>query len=221
MTFWGGQFFVSKDTGKHINSGTKITAPIIRQIQADGKTVIIFRTLRLIILIGICVVLSCALLVYAFLNGNWMYAWAYINTMQILTHTPLFAVPMPGDLSFLLAYLMSFFRFSFWSSKCETWLGNMFNMPYSENHYSEIFEYSGYRTVFAVRMLGSLYFVFLILATMAALSFALWAITRKIKSHKLYVLYKWVYFLTFNSGFATRFMLEATLEFFIVAFIGL
>lgn len=146
ITFWGGQFFIGKETETHIQSGTVLTAPIIRQVAEDGKSVVVFKTWRLVILIGIAIVLIGALLMFVLINGKFMYAWSFINTMQILTHTPLFAIQMPGDLNLFLVYLMYIFRFSFWPTKFENWLGLIFSMPDDGNHHSEVFRVSGYRT---------------------------------------------------------------------------
>jgi len=111
VIFWGGPIFVSKDTGKYITTGTTLEEPLLRQIKYDTSAKVIQQGSFVFALALAALFLLVAFLLFC-LSGKLMYVWSFINTMQILVHTPLMAVQMPGNLALFLKVPLNIFRFN-------------------------------------------------------------------------------------------------------------
>lgn len=86
--FWGVDWFKS-DKGEPVRYGTKLTRPIVRQIDPKlAKTLGVFGHV-------LATVVALLILIAAILSGRLLPTWIFLEALQIISHLPLFKSRLP------------------------------------------------------------------------------------------------------------------------------
>lgn len=110
VTFWGNQWFESADR-HHVRYGTILTRDIVRQLDPDSASRLDKFASILVVIVELFLLF---LLVLAVLTSSTLLPWwVFINSMQLICHTPLFDTLMPGNAALFLAKLLDISRFNF------------------------------------------------------------------------------------------------------------
>ena len=107
VTFWGTEFFQSKD-GEPVRYGSQISTTVLRQIDSEKANELegIFGTGLLIL--GLILLLFVFLLLLT--GGSLLPIWIFITSLTLLVHTVLFGADMPNDVFYVLKVALKFLR---------------------------------------------------------------------------------------------------------------
>ena len=209
VTFWGTHFFKSSENNE-VRYGTNLQTPIIRQVNKDSQSWIEWLSyFAETILILLCLVI----LLLSF--GRLLPFWGFINTLQLITHSPLLRANMPASSVTVLTRLLNVARFDW--LPITNWIRTNWEFDPSEQGHSEYFRYLGYKQLNVVPLLG-----FYLVAAFVVLGVYLLALLKDLfvwfvyRPRNLFMKCRhepWMF------NFATRFFYEAFLEICICSFV--
>lgn len=215
VTFWGTEYFRSVQ-GKEVRFGTTLYQPILRQIKLDDAGAVDNLSylnswfLASILLIG----------PFASL-GSLLPTWMFINSLQLIAHTPLLNCDMPGNAQYFLNKYLDLVRWR--NSDINDWLQSIFrwkNYETSVGFYHYLLEINGYNHLYGQNLALILFALFLIGAVWIALAVKDHLVRRgRIRKRK-----SWLFKKPHEprcQNFILRFAYEFFLEFCICVFINI
>lgn len=93
-------------------------------------------------------------------TGRLLPWWAYVNTLQIILHTVLFSVQMPGNVAIFLLFLLDIARFNF--IPYNQWILDSRDAWQEEGAFNEVFNQNGYTSYYCVPNLGLFFLMFVL-----------------------------------------------------------
>ena len=103
--FWGVDWFRSSK-GEPVRYGTRLARPILRQIDPEyartlGTIGHLLSTLAALFMLIACIV-----------TGRLLPTWMFFNTLQIISHFPLFKTEVPAPAAYFLSHFLDLTRFN-------------------------------------------------------------------------------------------------------------
>jgi len=148
VTFWHPEHFKSAD-GIPVRHGTQLVREVVRQLDPEtaknlggfGSFVDTFLKIFLLLFL-VCSVLF---------TGSLIPFWAFINTMQLILHTPLLNTLMPGNVAFFVGRIFDLSRLGI--LPVTQWVQGWWGYEPEGGHHV-IFETFGYQSRYLLANLG-------------------------------------------------------------------
>lgn len=106
VTFWGTDFFKSKESGSEVRLGTTLEWPIFNQISTkESDTIGEYRYSARMALLALLLLMVpfCSL-------GTLLPTWMFLNTLQLVAHLPLLNAKLPPIVHSVLTELLTYLR---------------------------------------------------------------------------------------------------------------
>ena len=215
VTFYGVEFFKSFQ-GVEVEFGTQLHWRIVRQIsKQQAQTVDKINDA----VFGVFATISIAMLLFVGLGGRLLPTWMFLNSMQLIVHTPLFNTAMPANLHYFFKKYLNMVRLNVKSfnealeeRERESGLENYALASNPEGLYTPLLNECGYKHVFSRNLIVVLFFgvIFCVIACgLASYDFFMTRRLPKQKAHRRFAHAAWM------SNFTLRYVYEVFFEVFL------